>query len=187
MMMVWELRYACVNDYAMVVPLDDYESLSGRFQIDGTPKNWMDRPMVGFADSRRRKHKRPPADVGAMIPGVLILSERAKDVMGPFLSKFGQLLELDCEGTGEIRYFYNVTNIVQCIDVERSPKTELGDVKIEVFNESRVPSEASVFKDPSTAKGRTYINDAGKVILDPLIASARLTGIECGLLEPRRG
>lgn len=29
MMMVWELRYACVNDYAMVVPLDDYDESAG--------------------------------------------------------------------------------------------------------------------------------------------------------------
>lgn len=186
-MTVWELRYTSVNDYAMVVSLDDHDSLAGRFRIDGTPKNWTDRPLVGFADSTRRKNKRPPADVSAMVPGVLILSERAKDAIGPFLSQFGQLLELDCEGTGEIRYFYNVTNVVQCVDVEHSQKTQLGDVKMESFNESQVLKEAAVFKDPSTLKVRIYINDAGKAIIDPLIASAKLTGIECGPLAPLRG
>lgn len=186
-MTVWELRYTSVNDYAMVVSLDDHDSLTGRFRIDGTPKNWMDRPLVGFADSTRRKNKRPPADVSAMIPGVLILSERAKDAMGPFLSQFGQLLELDCEGTGEIRYFYNVTNVVPCVDLEHSQKTQLGDVKMESFNDSQVPKEAAVFKDPSTLKVRIYVNDAGKAIIDPLIALAKLTGIECGPLVALRG
>ncbi|GLQ94429.1 hypothetical protein GCM10007901_33810 [Dyella acidisoli] len=65
---VWEVRYASINDYAMVISLDDYESLVGQFRIDGTPKNWMDRPLVGFVDSKRRKNKCPPADVRRWSP-----------------------------------------------------------------------------------------------------------------------
>jgi hypothetical protein len=185
--MIWELRYASVNDYAMVVPLDDEDTLSGRFDMDGNPKNWMDRPLVGFADSKRQKHKRPPADVSAMVPGALVLNERAKETLGTFLSKFGQLLELDCGGTGEIRYLYNVTNIVRCVDVERSEKTERGRIKMEVFNDAAVPKDASIFKDPSTVTARIYVNEEGKAILEPLIAGSKLTGIECGVLMPRAG
>lgn len=185
--MIWELRYASVDDYAMVVPLDDEDMLSGRFDMDGNPKNWMDRPLVGFADSKRQKHKRPPVDVSAMIPGAFVLNERAKETLGPFLSKFGQLLELDCEGTGEIRYLYNVTNIVPCVDVERSEKTERGRIKMEVFNDADVPKDASVFKDPSTVTSRIYINDEGRAVLDPLIVGSELTGIECGVPMPRAG
>lgn len=183
-MTVWELRYAAINDYAMVVSLDQHASLTGRFRIDGKPKNWMDRPLVGFADSARRKNKRPPADVSAMVPGALVLNERGKAVLGPFLSKFGQLLELDCNGTGEIRYLYNVTTIVPCIDVERSEKSELGDITREAFDDALVPLEAAVFKDPATVKSRIYINDAGKAVIEPLLASSKLTGIECGPLMP---
>jgi hypothetical protein len=182
-MAVWELRYASVDDYAMVVSVGYDDALSDRFDIDGKPKHWMDRPLVGFADSRRRKNKRPPADVSAMMPGALVLNERAKDVLGPFLSKFGQMLELDCEGTGEIRYLYNVTNIVPCVNIELSEKNPRGHIRMESFNDLLVPREASIFKDPSTVKSRIYINDAGRVIVNPLIASAKLTGIECDLLE----
>lgn len=185
--MIWELRYASVNEYAMVVPLDDEDSLSGRFDMDGRPKNWMDRPLIGFADSKRKKHKRPPADVSAMVPGALVLNERAKEALGTFLSKFGQLLELDCDGTGKIRYLYNVTNIVPCVDIARSEKSERGRIKMETFNDIAVPKDASVFKDPSTVTSRIYINDEGKAILDPLIAASKLTGIECGALMPRAG
>ncbi|GLQ94430.1 hypothetical protein GCM10007901_33820 [Dyella acidisoli] len=55
-----------------------------------------------------------------MVPEVLVINERAKEAPESFLSKFGQLQELDCEGTGEIRYFYNVTNVVPCADIEHS-------------------------------------------------------------------
>lgn len=185
--MILELRNASVNDYAMVVPLDDEDLLTGRFDMDGLPKDWMDRPLVGFADSMRRKDKHPPADVSAMVPGALILNERAKEALGAFLSKFGQLLELDCEGTGEIRYLYNVTNIVPCVDVARSEKTERGRIKMETFNDAATPEDASIFKDPSTLTSRIYINEEGKAILDPLIAASKLTGIECGVPMPRSG
>lgn len=183
-MRVWELRYASVNDYAMVVPVDDLEVLEGRFRIEGRPKNWMDRPLVEFADSRRRKNKRSPADVSAMLPGALVLNERAKEALGLFMSKFGQLLELDCEGTGEIRYLYNVTNIVPCVDTQRSDTGERGHIRLEAFNDLLLPRTAAIFKDPSTVQSRIYINDAGRAIVDPLIGSAKLTGIECGALEP---
>lgn len=183
-MAVFELRNACVSDHAMVVPVDDHELLEGRFWIDGKPKNWMDRSVVEFADSKRRKNKRPPADVSAMLPGALVLNERARDALGSFLSQFGQMLELDCGGTGEIRYLYNVTNVVPCVDIGRSEKNDRGHVRLERFNDLLTPRKAAVFKDPSTVKTRIYINGAGRAILDPLIASAKLTGVECGALEP---
>jgi len=186
-MTVWELRYAAVDEYAMVVPLSHDDSLSGRFDVDGKSKNWKDRPLVGFADSSRRKKKRPPADVSAMVPGVLVLSERAKEVLGPFLSGFGQLLELDCGGSGEIRYFYNVTNVLACVDVEHSEKDDFGHVRMEKFDESKVPQEPAVFKDPSTIDVRIYANDAGKALLDRAVALAKLTGVECVRLTPLPG
>jgi hypothetical protein len=183
-MTIWELRCAAVNDYAMIVSLSRDDMLERLFNTNGSPKHWMDRPLVGLADSARPKNKRPLADVSAMVAGALVLSERAKEALGSFFSKFGQLLELDYEGTGEIRYFYNVTNIVRCVDVGRSEKSEFGDVKMEVFDESVVPEQPAIFKDPSTADVRIYINGAGKELVDQLIGSAKLTGVECGQLAP---
>lgn len=183
-MTIWELRCASAHDYAMVVSLSVDDMHERLFDADGSSKNWVDRPLVGFADSSRRKHKRSPADVSAMVAGALVLNERAREALGSFLSKFGQLLELDCEGTGEIRYFYNVTNMVSCVNLERSEKSTFGDVKMEVFDESLVPEAPAIFKDPMTADVRIYINDAGKRLMDNLVASAGLTGIECGTLAP---
>lgn len=182
-MAIWELRCASVNDYAPIIPLDQHDVEEHRFDVDGTPMDWMDRPLVGFAVDTRRKQQRPRADVSLMLFGSLVLNERAYQALGPFLSKFGQLLELDCEG-GELRYFYNVTNIVACVDTERSEKFRSGAIKSEVFDESRVPREAAVFKDPSTAMVRIYVNEAGKQLIDQLAGSAGLTGIECAAPRP---
>jgi hypothetical protein len=180
---VWELRYASVNDHAMIVPMDDQDVMDRLFFTDGKPLHWMDRPLIGLSDGRRKKNPRPPADVSLMVPGALVLNGRARAALGPFLSKFGQFLELETEGSGEIRYFYNVTNVLQCVDVGRSEKLRSGGVRLEVFDERNVPTEPAVFKDPSTARVRIYVNDAGKAVIDELATSAGLTGIECG--EPR--
>jgi hypothetical protein len=184
-MTIWELRCASVNDYAMVVSRRTEDLIEQRFRPDGRPKLWVDRPLVGFVDSARRKKPRPPADVSAMFPGVLVLNERANQVLGPFLSQFGQLLELECEVNVEIRYFYNVTNLVRCVDVERSEKSEIGLIRMEAFSASSVPEAAAVFKDPNTALSRIYLNGAGKAVIDELLASSGLSGIETG--EPIPG
>jgi hypothetical protein len=183
-MTIWELRCASVRDYAMVVSLNRDDMLERLFNTNGSPKNWLDRPLVGLADSARGKNPRPPADVSAMVAGALVLNERARMMLAPFLLQFGQLLELDCQGSGEVRHFYNVTNIIHCVNVERSEMSDLGDVKMEAFNELKIPVEPAIFKDPSTADVRIYINDSGKRHMDSLIASANLTGIECGALAP---
>ncbi|PTT79020.1 hypothetical protein DBR42_22220 [Pelomonas sp. HMWF004] len=186
-MTILELRYASINDYAMVVPLRQDDLIGHRFDTDGSPKDWADRPLVAFADSSRRKNKRPPADVSVMVPGALVLSRRAFDVLGPFLLKFGELLELECEIGAEIRYFYNVTHLVHCVDVGRSEKNSFGDIRLEVFDESNVPEHACVFKDPATADLRIYVNAAAAAFIEERSASAGLTGIECGPVEPIPG
>ena len=195
-MTMWELRCASINDYSMVVLLDGDDRHAGFFDADGEPQHWDEVPRIGFADSSRKKHKRPPADVSMMQRGVLVLNARAYEVLGPFLSTFGQLLELHSE-TGldpryfyneaepSTHYFYNVTNLVSCVDVEHSERNELGRIRREAFDTSNVPTEAAIFKDPATARSRIYINRAGKAIVDELIASAGLTGIECADCETR--
>lgn len=181
---IWELRCAAINDHAMVVPVHPSDVSAGRFRVDGRPLTWNQRPMVGFADSTRKRDKRPPADVSAMVPGVLVLNRCARDVLGPFLSKFGQLLELEAESGATILYFFNVTHLVHCVDVERSEKNELGRIRLEAFDVSNVPMEPAVFKDPATARSRIYINDAGKAMIEAMAAAAGLTGIECGQPAP---
>jgi hypothetical protein len=183
-MKVWELRCADIDDYPLVVA--SREALLARvFDIDGKPLDWMAPPIVEFSDYKKRgKALRPMADVSAMKPGVMLLNQRAFDVLGPFLGQFGQLLEVQTAGGAEWRRFYNVTNLVKCVDMAHSEKSASGVLSSEAFYDINVPRQPAVFKDPQTARLRIYVNDPGKEQIERLVSEAGLTGIECG--EPKR-
>ena len=185
-MNVWELRCANINDYSMVVPESELDLLDGVFDIDGKPLDWKFIPVVKYADSRSKgkKTQRPVADVATFGPGAFVLNQNAFEALGEFLGKFGQLLEVQTAGGAEFRRFYNVTNIVKCVDLERSEKSDSGGIRSEVFYDINVPRSAAVFKDPSTAAIRMYTNDAGRELIEQIVREAALSGIECG--TPRR-
>lgn len=177
-MAIWELRCAAPNDFAMLVLIDRDDLEEDVFDATGTPKQWADRPRVAFHVERHRKMQRPHANVSLLVPGALVLDEPARAALGEFLLHSGQLLDLDCEG--KPRWFYNVTRMVACVDVTRSETFEDGGIAREAFDESAVPIDPLVFKDPHTAAVRMYVNDAGKVLIERMAAEAGLTGIECG-------
>ena len=180
-MHVWELRAGDVDNYSMIVPaIEDVD----KFDVNGQRLDWMSPPIIEYADSRSRgKSKRPVADVGTPGGGALVLSQRAVDALGRFLSRFGQLLLVQTAGGTELRHFYNVTNLIKCVDVERSEKDGTGAIASEAFYDLNVPREPAVFKDPLTASTRIYVNDPGRDLLESLAAKAGLSGLECG--EPR--
>ena len=97
-MAIWELRCGAVNDFASIVSRNHDNIEDELFDTDGSPKDWKDRPSVGYVVDKRNKTQKLRADISLLLPGALVLNERARDVLGPFLSKFGQLMELDCEG-----------------------------------------------------------------------------------------
>jgi hypothetical protein len=180
-MRVWELRAGDVDDFAMIVPaVEDVD----KFGVDGQLLCWKSPPVIEYADSRSRgKKKRPVADIATPGAGALVLSPRAFDALGEFLGRFGQLLLVQTAGGAEFRYFYNVTNLVKCVDFESSDKDATGALTTEAFYDINVPREPAVFKDPLTASTRLYVNDPGRALLEKLAAEAGLTGLECG--EPR--
>jgi len=92
--------------------------------------------------------------------------------------------QVQTEGGAEFRHLYNVTNIVKCVDPDRSERAAGGGIRSEVFYDINVPRQAAVFKDPLTAAFRMYTNDSGKQLIEGLATAAGLTGIECG--EPQR-
>lgn len=179
-MTVWELRCGDIDNYSMIVPVG---ADAAKFDAEGAPLDWPSRPIISYADSRSQKRKLPPrpvADVAEIGGAAFVLSRRAFEVLGPFLGQFGQLLEVQTFGGAEFRYFYNVTNIVKCVDIEASGKSDFGAVVDEVFYDINVPRSPAVFKDPSTAKIRMYTNDAGRELLERLAREHGLTGLECG-------
>ena len=117
-------------------------------------------------------------------PAQSVAAVRAYQLLpGNLAQPVGQLLPVQTFGGAEFRHFYNVTNLVRCVDVERSAKDETGFMEAEVFYDIHVPREPAVFKDPATAGYRIYTNDPGRELLEKLAAEAGLTGLECG--EPR--
>jgi hypothetical protein len=175
---IWELRCGSVNDFAMLASVDGEDARAGLFDADGKEQDWRHRPAVEFVVEPRKRKLKPRADVIAFVPGALVLNEKAHGALGPFLSRFGQLLELRCGG--ETLHFFNATTLIPCIDVERSAKRRSGAIAMEAFDESNVPQQAAVFKDPRLAAVRIYVNDAGRAEIERIVAADGLAGIECG-------
>ena len=177
-MAVWELRNANVNDFAMLVlPIEDEDIDADKvFGGTGTPLKWRKKRQLDVFVGKRRKTAQTRADVSAFMPGALVLNERAFQALGSFLASFGQLLPLSVDGQPE--YFYNVTHLVRCVDLVRSRKRSDGTMAQEVFDEASIPVAPAVFKDPSTAVFRIYVNDSGKHVLEKSIADSKLTGVE---------
>lgn len=164
-----------VNDFSVLVDADPADAWAGIFDPDGKPKQWAKRPAVQPFVEKRRKKQKPQADIGYLTPGALILNHKAYDALADFLLEFGELLELDC--IGEVKYYYNVTNLISCIDFANSGKIENCVTKA-AFLSHAIPKDSQIFKDPLTANARTYLTSAAKTILEQRIAAAQLTGLE---------
>lgn len=179
---VWELKSGSINDYAPLVFSSDKDLDSGMFDIKGTAISWSKKPKVEVFIEPRRKKPKPLADVSTLTPGALVMNDRTKVALEPFLSRFGQFLEMDL--AGEPRWFYNVTNLVPCIDEARSAKRPSGSIVKEEFFDDRVPVDAAVFKDPLTAGAVLYVNEAGKAVLETIITEATIVGLAFVELGP---
>ena len=146
----------------------------GCLDAAGAQLAWTKRPKVEVFIEPDRKKPKPQADISALTPGAIAMNDKAKAALGEFLSQFGQFLEMGC-GT-ESRWFYNVTNLVSCIDEAHSTKRPSGAIAKEAFTEEKVPVAAAVFKDPLTAAASIYVNETGKNVLEELISVAGIVG-----------
>jgi hypothetical protein len=173
-MTIWEFKNGSQNEVAMLVYASDAEIDAGVFDAKGEPLNWASRPHAEVFVEPGKKKPKPRVDISALRPGSLVLNSKAKAVLEGFLSKFGQLLELDVQG--QVEWFYNVTNVVDCIDIDKSDKRPSGAIAKEAFFSEKLPTGAALFKDPKTARTKIYANDAAKALLEELIAAAGLTG-----------
>jgi hypothetical protein len=174
-MAIWQLRTASADKFAPLAP-SEAQAMAGTFEARGKRLQWKSKPKVDVFQESKKKAKLPRADVSLLMSGALVLDQRARDALGPFLEQFGQLLELDVAGS--IEYFYNVTNLVDCIDPDRSEKRSTGAIVKEAFRDDAEPPTPAVFKDLRTAGTRLYVNSAGKDLLESLVAGAGITGLE---------
>lgn len=174
-MNIWELKTDSPDIYAPLVA-SDAQARSRIFIFDGTAREWKRRPAVEVFQEERKKVQLPRADVSLMLAGSIVLNQKALDALGEFLGQFGQFLEAKVDGV--VEYFYNVTNVVDCIDLEASQRRSSGSIVKEVFRSEALPDGPAVFKDPRTVRNRIYVNEEGKAILEACAAAANLTGLE---------
>jgi hypothetical protein len=115
-------------------------------------------------------------DVGHLAIGSLVFSERAVEVLGDYLKKYWELLKIDAEGT--IFYFYNVTNVIDMLDPNKSEITAKGSIINEVFNLDKSPKTSQVFKVKGLESSSIYFNTiAGHTsFIDMLNAEGLLGG-----------
>jgi hypothetical protein len=153
------------------------------FSVDGCSKKieWILPPKVLLQSEPTNKNKykgkvRKIPDVGHLAIGSLVFSERAVEVLGDYLKKYWELLKIDAEGT--IFYFYNVTNVIDMLDPNKSEITAKGSIINEVFNLDKSPKTSQVFKVKGLESSSIYFNTiAGHTsFIDMLNAEGLLGG-----------
>lgn len=181
-MTVWEIKNKWVNDVAMVGPdarsefdPDKNVGFWAQFEGDfeGQPLNWSMRPKLVVLLQEGRKKPLPRADISPFTAPGLIINEKARTALGDILGHFGQLLEVDV--AGQVEYYYNITNVIDCLDHERSERP-VGYVRTPVFHEHLLPTAPTIFREPAVAS-RFFINEAAKILLEERIAASGIIGM----------
>lgn len=176
-MNVWQIKNDLIGKVAMLVATQEdghSREFWEHFEGDGSSLHWTSRPKLAVFIDKRSKKPKPRADISPFTGDGLIINSKARDALGDFLSQFGQLLEVDVEG--QVEYYYNVTNVIHCVDEARSEKLPEGTIDKPAFIDKSIPKQASLFIDPSTVMD-IYVNDAGKAELESRIKQAGIKGM----------
>lgn len=179
-MTVWEITNRWANDIAGLTHADDIDfdpvgsvTFWKQFEGFGAALRWNTRPRLVTIEDGDRAKRRPRADVSPFTSPGLIVNAKVHDTLGNFLSRFGQLLEVDVDGLTE--YYYNVTSVLDCLDRERS-KMEAYYVERPVFHEDLIPEAPVVFVEPKLP-GRIFVNEGAKTILENGVTESGITGM----------
>lgn len=183
-MAIWEIRPGDAQGRPVLVAGDKQDVRDRVFVTDGTARDWAHRPPVELYTRAPKKLQREPANVMPFVGGTFVLDAKARAAIGGFLSRFGQFLELHRSGDGETLYMFNCTNVIDCVDMEGSRKSEDGRIVLEAIDESKVPVGPTVFKAPQTARVRNYLNDAAKEAIEQWAAEASVSGLDIVPLDP---
>ncbi|GGA17100.1 hypothetical protein [Dyella nitratireducens] len=176
-MTIWEITHPRMNDVAPLVrTAEDMQNphFQKQFGGDGSELQWLKRPKLTVKVEKGKKKQKPRSDVSPFTAPGLVFNGKVRDALGDFLRKFGQVLEIEVDDG--VEYYYNVTQIVPCVDESRSEKYPEGSIAKAVFDGSKLPIEPVVFIDP-LMRGSIYVNDSAKAELERLIQRADITGM----------
>lgn len=174
--MIYELRNDRINEFATLVLTNPDPFAWKTVACDGMKKNWETPLSVMISPEPRRKKPKPRANFSLLGLGAFTLDQKAKFVLGDFLARFGQFLEVNCQD--EIEHYYNVTTLMNAIDKDLSDFDKNGVVQKAVFLPNIDGDEPLIFKDALTASSRIYINETGRKILEKYFSENSLTGLK---------
>lgn len=175
-MEIWTLGTDWRGPYNILVVADPKSFPAQNFITEGKKKTWIQKPRLAPFEEKGKKKQKPLGDVSTLFPGSLVLNANAYDQLQSYLTQFGQLLEAVCDG--EPYYFYNVTNVVECFDLERCEFNRAGGVTSVVFNPEAVPFGEQIFKEPRRLATDIYVTGAAKNWIEALILSCGITGLD---------
>lgn len=111
---------ADANKYDMLIPVAAekafvlYKTFDGHSQIN----SWT--PLKVIVLQEEEQTKKLQGDFPALTSNIPVFSEYASQVLNDILANNGEILPLDCGNKDAIYYAYNVTKVVDALDLEKS-------------------------------------------------------------------
>ncbi|MCJ8012825.1 hypothetical protein MUG84_13895 [Paenibacillus sp. KQZ6P-2] len=141
--------------------LDNDHPIFTSFNGDSVLGSWTPFELITFY---KKKYK----DIPLYDSGMPVVSRRVRDIIEPYVANEVEFLPLIHE---ELElYMINVTNIIDCVDYDRSEVLlsvgkMAGFTKI-VFDFSKIPSETYLFKIREMAETKVFLTQAFKEIIE---------------------
>jgi hypothetical protein len=172
---VYKLRYEEGYEWLLPAHEPDFE----RLRFDGQPRasGWVPLEMKRLTTSGQGRQL-VSGDFYACSGGdMLVFGDRAREVIGPTLEQYGELLPLSCEG--QRFWTLNVTSFVDALDEGASQVGRASDtgrllmVRRYAFKAAHLEG-AGLFKLPQMPRGLIYATES----FSEKLAESRLTGLE---------
>lgn len=169
---------ADVDRYVAVVAAeDDITRLVEAGAFRGLPLADQWTPMhVWIQEEYPDQTRHEDADLISFISGCLVLTERAKKVLGSILEPVGELLPLVASTP---MYLFNCTNVIDALDIEHTKGTKFPSSVRYIRIEHYAMREAAIsgqeaFKVPERASDIFVSSRVASLIADNRLAGARL-------------
>jgi hypothetical protein len=178
-MNIYTIQHREGDEWMLPVDRNDHDTLT----FDGKPRARAIRMRrLKFIDGQLRQPSDFPYGSGG---GYLIMTETAKDKIGPYLKRYGEFLPLRCD-EGNF-WAFHVTHFVDALDEHASDVLHATDdpglvlmIHKHVFRPEKLTGDW-MFKLPqSRGRGAIYVTDP---FVD-LIRTAGLTGLEFKMVWP---
>jgi len=141
--------------------------------------NWLT-PTFELVGCDELRSYLPKTDFPTLTIGTAVLSARAVDRLRPILDTCGEILPIRLSNDRDLLYLFNVTRIINAVDMERStffrfPSGSIAYSERLVFDPTLIPSQAVLFKTTQIGAADTIF--ANQLALDA-VKRAHLTGYE---------